>query len=67
MTEQVAMREAYGKALVAYGDTNRDVVVLDADTSGSTFSRMRFRLLESVKSPYERNSFLFRISGSLYK
>jgi transketolase len=38
MTDQIAMREAYGKALVAYGEANRDVVVLDADTSGSTFS-----------------------------
>jgi transketolase len=34
----VTMRDAYGRALAAYGDLNRDVVVLDADTSSSTLS-----------------------------
>lgn len=37
MTE-VAMREAYGRALVAYGEQNRDLIVLDADTSASTLT-----------------------------
>jgi transketolase len=32
------MREGYGRALAAYGAQNPDVVVLDADTSGSTLS-----------------------------
>lgn len=34
----ISMREAYGRALADYGDINRDVVVLDADTSSSTLS-----------------------------
>ncbi|NLF01220.1 MAG: transketolase family protein [Anaerolineales bacterium] len=38
MMDAIAMREAYGRALVAYGETNTDVVVLDADTSGSTLT-----------------------------
>lgn len=36
MTEKIATREAYGKALVALGAENRDVVVLDADLAKST-------------------------------
>ncbi len=32
----VATREAYGKALAALGETRDDIVVLDADLSGST-------------------------------
>ena len=31
-----ATREAYGEALVELGKINKDVVVLDADLSGST-------------------------------
>jgi transketolase len=34
--QQVATREAYGEALAALGETHPDVVVLDADLSGST-------------------------------
>jgi transketolase len=34
----LAMREAYGKALADYGAVNSTVVVLDADTSSSTLS-----------------------------
>lgn len=34
--KKVATREAYGEALAALGETRRDVVVLDADLSGST-------------------------------
>ena len=34
----LAMREAYGKALADYGAVNTAVVVLDADTSSSTLS-----------------------------
>ena len=37
MTE-LAMREAYGRALVELGETNPQVVVLDVDTSASTLS-----------------------------
>jgi transketolase len=33
-----ATREAFGKALVELGETNRDVVVLDADLSKSTYT-----------------------------
>lgn len=36
----LSMREAYGKALANYGQTNPDVVVLDADTSSSTMSKL---------------------------
>jgi len=35
-----AIREAYGEALVKYGRDNPDVVVLDADVSGSTRSAL---------------------------
>ncbi len=34
--EKMATRDAYGKALVDLGKINKDVVVLDADLSGST-------------------------------
>ena len=37
MTE-IPMREAYGKALAAYGETHPNVVALDVDTSASTLS-----------------------------
>ncbi len=36
MSEKIATREAYGKALVELGKVNEDVVVLDADLSKST-------------------------------
>lgn len=36
MAEKIATREAYGKALVALGAANPDVVVLDADLAKST-------------------------------
>ncbi len=34
----ISMREAYGQALLSYGEKNSNVVVLDADTSSSTLS-----------------------------
>lgn len=34
--QKVATRESYGKALAALGETRPDIVVLDADLSGST-------------------------------
>ena len=37
---ELAMREAYGRALAAYGEINRDVVVLDVDTASSTLSNL---------------------------
>lgn len=40
MTKEMATREAYGKALVELGKTNKDVVVLDADLSKSTKTNM---------------------------
>ncbi|GAB6100085.1 transketolase family protein [Halanaerocella petrolearia] len=36
MTEEIPTRNAYGEALVELGAENEDVVVLDADLSGST-------------------------------
>jgi len=36
MTEKIATREAYGKALVELGKKNSNLVVMDADLSGST-------------------------------
>ncbi len=36
MSDQIATRDAYGKALLALGQSNSKVVVLDADLSGST-------------------------------
>jgi transketolase len=38
--EQVATREAYGKALTALGDARGDVVALDGEVSNSTHSEM---------------------------
>ena len=35
---ELSIREAYGRALAEYGASNPNVVVLDADTSASTFS-----------------------------
>jgi transketolase len=35
---EIAMREAYGRALADYGDRNAQVVALDVDTSASTLS-----------------------------
>lgn len=35
-TDMIATRDAYGKALVQLGESNPNVVVLDADLSGST-------------------------------
>jgi|LADL02.1.fsa_nt_gi transketolase len=39
MTE-LSIREAYGKALAVYGEVNSNVIVLDADTSASTYSNL---------------------------
>src|SRR4029434_11346622 len=36
MAESIATRDAYGKALAELGEKRPDVVVLDADRSGST-------------------------------
>lgn len=35
---EMSQREVYGRTLAEYGDTNPNVVVLDADTSSSTFT-----------------------------
>ncbi len=40
MAEQLALREYYGKTIVELGETNKDIVVLDADLSGSTKTSM---------------------------
>ena len=39
MSEKIATREAYGKALVELGAKNEKVVVLDADLAGATMSK----------------------------
>ena len=39
MSEKIATRESYGKALVELGDPNEKVVVLDADLAGATMTK----------------------------
>ena len=39
MSEKIATREAYGKALVDLGEQNKKVVVLDADLAGATMTK----------------------------
>ena len=39
MSEKIATREAYGKALVELGEQNEKVVVLDADLAGATITK----------------------------
>ncbi len=39
MSERIATREAYGKALVELGEQNKNVVVLDADLAGATMTK----------------------------
>lgn len=39
MSEKIATREAYGKALVELGEQNKNVVALDADLAGATMTK----------------------------
>ena len=39
MSEKIATREAYGKALVELGAVNEKIVVLDADLAGATMTK----------------------------
>ena len=39
MSEKIATREAYGKALVELGASNDKIVVLDADLAGATMTK----------------------------
>ena len=39
MSEKIATREAYGKALAELGNVNDKVVVLDADLAGATMTK----------------------------
>lgn len=39
MSEKIATREAYGKALVELGEKNDKIVVLDADLAGATMTK----------------------------
>mgnify|MGYP001015221769 CR=1 FL=1 len=39
MSEKIATREAYGKALVELGAANEKIVVLDADLAGATMTK----------------------------
>ena len=52
MTEKIATRQAYGEALVELGKSKDNLIVMDADLSGSTKTAMfakafpdRFRTL----------------------
>jgi transketolase len=36
--DKIATRKAYGNALIKLGQTNEDVIVLDAETSNSTYA-----------------------------
>ena len=40
MAEKIATRAAYGKALVEFADQEPNLVVLDADLSGSTMTKI---------------------------
>src|SRR3989304_4427010 len=40
MSEEVSLREAYGKTLVELGRENPDIVVLDADLCRSTMTQL---------------------------
>ena len=40
MADKIATRQAYGEALVEIGKTNNNLVVMDADLSGSTKTSM---------------------------
>ena len=44
MSEKIATREAYGKALVELGAANDKIVVLDADLAGATMTSISGRL-----------------------
>jgi transketolase len=39
-SQKIATRRAYGEALVKLGEKNQKVVVLDAETSNSTFAEL---------------------------
>lgn len=43
MSEKIATREAYGKALVELGASNDKIVVLDADLAGATMTKFSRR------------------------
>ena len=45
MSEKIATREAYGKALAELGNVNDKVVVLDADLAGATAGDLLVQLL----------------------
>jgi transketolase len=40
MAEKIATRQAYGETLAALGEKDENIVVLDADLSGSTMTKM---------------------------
>lgn len=40
MAEKIAIRDAYGKALLELGKKNEKIVALDADVGGSTKSAL---------------------------
>ena len=44
MANMIATRDAYGEALKELGEINKDIVVLDADLSGSTKTAVFKRL-----------------------
>jgi len=53
-----ATREAFGKAIVELGESNRDIIVLDADLSKSTYTAefaKRFRHSQRLRPVARRN------------
>lgn len=43
-----AIREVYGETIKKYGELNKDIVVLDADVSGSTKSASLEKSIRTV-------------------
>ncbi len=46
MNNMIATRDAYGEALKELGGINKDIVVLDADLSGSTKTGILRKLIQ---------------------
>ena len=61
-----AIREVYGETIKKYGELNKDIVVLDADVSGSTKSAMVALMAKSGKIPFVNTFAVFLTTlGSL--
>ena len=58
MSEKIATREAYGKALVDLGEQNKKVVVLDADLAGATMTKYFKAALVACLPQFHREDLL---------